>query len=66
MKNDVGKVDWLFEVATEATDKGDFKKALDNLGEILEFIDEAYGDNNELSEMKTKLAEVYSLLEETK
>ena len=66
MKNDLNKVDRLFEVATEATTKGDYKKALDNLGEILEFVDEVYGDNSELSEMKTKLAEVYNLLEEAK
>ena len=59
------QLDNLFEAASDATDNGDYKKALDNLGEIIEQVGNLYGDNKELSGMKNKLSEVYSLLENT-
>jgi len=61
----IAEVDKLFKNATDATDSGDYKQALENLGDILKHVGGVFGDNDELDDLKTKLEEVSKLLEET-
>jgi len=62
MNDDV--IDKLFDTASAATDNGDYKAALNNLGDILEHVTEIYGTNDEINDVKTELKDVGSLLEE--
>jgi len=63
---DLASVDTLLSEAAASTDEGDYKCALDGFEQALEMTQRIFGDNIELTELKSKIADIHDLLEEQK
>ena len=61
---ELAAVDSLLNDAAAATDKGDYKSALDGFEHALEITQRIFGDNIELTELKQKITDIHKLLEE--
>ena len=58
-------IDELFTNAVKATDNGDYHDALNNLTDVIDHAGEIFGDTDELNELKAKITEIYSLLDDS-
>jgi len=56
-------IDNIIADAVAATDKGDYKGALESFEQALEVTKRIFGDNLELTELKHKIAEIQEILE---
>ena len=61
---ELATVDSILNDAATATDEGDYQGALDGFEQALEVTQRIFGDNIELTELKSKIADIQDLLDE--
>ena len=60
---ELADVDEILAEAATATDEGDYKKALKGFEQALNITQRIFGDNIELTELKSKIADIHNLLD---
>jgi len=63
---ELAAVDSIIAEAVEATDKGDYRAALDGFEHALEVTQRIFGDNIKLTELKCRITEINELLNDQK
>jgi len=63
---ELASVDSIIADAVAATDEGNYRAALDGFEHALEVTQRIFGDNIELTELKSKIADINDLLKEQK
>jgi len=61
---ELATVDEILTEAAAATDEGDYHGALEGFEQALEVTQRIFGDNIELTELKSKIADIHELLDE--
>jgi len=61
---ELATVDEILAEAAAATDEGDYQGALEGFEQALEVTQRIFGDNIELTELKSKIADIHELLDE--
>ena len=61
---ELATVDEILTEAAAATDEGDYQVALEGFEQALEVTQRIFGDNIELTELKSKIADIHELLDE--
>ena len=59
---EVSQVDKLIDNVSKATDDGDYKSAVNNLSNVLEHVEDIYGETIEIEELKQELDNITELL----
>ena len=60
---ELAAIDNIIADAVAATDRGDYKEALEGFEHALEVTKRIFGDNIELTELKHKIADIHEILE---
>ena len=61
---ELATVDDILNEAAAATDEGDYEGALEGFEHALEVTQRIFGDNIELTELKSKIADIHEILDE--